>query len=199
LSACVGTLVHDGWAPYREWACGHALCHAQHLRELTFLFEEQGHAWAKRLIDLLVLACHRAPPSGKRGRTRPSKAVNLLHRLRRYADDVRFMTDSGVPFTNTLAEQAVRMSKVTQKVSGCFRTRVGARAFCTIPSHLDTLRKQGIHPFRALTQTFQGKVPQPRFVEPPLLQAVSLPGDILSSYVFFSCTSGKSSRRSPRS
>jgi len=141
----------------------------------------------------------RAPPSGKRGRTRPSKAVNLLHRLRRYADDVRFMTDSGVPFTNTLAEQAVRMSKVTQKVSGCFRTRVGARAFCTIPSHLDTLRKQGIHPFRALTQTFQGKVPQPRFVEPPLLQAVSLPGDILSSYVFFSCTSGKSSRRSPRS
>jgi transposase len=105
----------------------------------------------------------RAPPSGKRGRTRQSKAVNLLQRLRDYADDVlRFMTDDGVPFTNNLAEQAVRMPKVKQKISGCFRTLVGAQSFCTIRSYLDTLRKQGANPFLALVQTFQGNVPQPR-------------------------------------
>ena len=105
----------------------------------------------------------RAPPSGKRGRTRQSKAVNLLHRLRTYADDVlRFMTDPGVPFTNNLAEQAVRMPKVKQKVSGCFRTLTGAQSFCTIRSYLDTLRKQGANLFHALTLTFQGNVPQPR-------------------------------------
>ena len=106
----------------------------------------------------------RAPPSGKRGRTRQSKAVNLLHRLRTYADDVlRFMTDPGVPFTNNLAEQAVRMPKVKQKVSGGFRTLTGAQSFCIIRSYLDTLRKQGANLFHALTQTFQGNVPQPRF------------------------------------
>ncbi len=105
----------------------------------------------------------RAPPSGKRGRTRQSKAVNLLHRLRTYTADVlRFMTDPGVPFTNNLADQAVRMPKVKQKVSGCFRTLRGAQSFCIVRSYLDTLRKQGANLFHALTQTFQAHVPQPR-------------------------------------
>ena len=196
LTAFLGTLVHDGWKPYRALACTHALCNAQHPRELTYLFEEMGQAWAKRLIEMLVAACHavtaaggpltaersayfrslyweilaageaanpRAPPSGKRGRTRQSKAVNLLQRLRTYADDVlRFMTDPGAPFTNNLAEQAVRMPKVKQKVSGCFRTLRGAQSFCTVRSYLHTLRKQGANPFHALIQTFQGNVPQPR-------------------------------------
>ena len=197
LTAFVGTLIHDGWKPYRALVCQHALCNAHHLRELTYLFEEMGQAWANRLIEMLVAACQevtaaggplaadriahfrslyleiiaageaanpRAPPSGKRSRTRQSKAVNLLHRLRTYADDVlRFMTDPGVPFTNNLAEQAVRMPKVKQKVSGCFRTVTGAQSFCIIRSYLDTLRKQGANLFHALTQTFQGNVPQPRF------------------------------------
>jgi transposase len=196
LTAFVGTLVHDGWKPYRDLACPHALCNAHHLRELTYVFEEMGQSWAKRLIEILVDACQevtaaggplaadriahfrslyweiiaegeaanpRAPPSGKRGRTRQSKAVNLLHRLRTYADDVlRFMTDPGVPFTNNLAEQAVRMPKVKQKVSGCFRTLTGAQSFCIVRSYLDTLRKQGANLFHALTSTFQGNVPQPR-------------------------------------
>lgn len=48
-------------------------------------------------------------------------ALNLIDRLRLYADDVwRLMTDSGVPFTNNLGEQAVHMLKVKQKVSGGF-------------------------------------------------------------------------------
>jgi hypothetical protein len=87
-----------------------------------------------------------------------------LATARTYADEVlRFMTDHGVPFTNNLAEQAVRMPTVKQTVSGCFRTLRGAQSFCIVRSYLDTLRKQGANLFHALTQTFQGNVPQPRF------------------------------------
>jgi transposase len=197
LTGFLGTLVHDGWKPYRDLACKHSLCNAHHLRELTYVFEEMGQAWAKRLHDLLVETCHevtaaggplnfdriahiherfaeilaegdaanpRAPPSGKRGRTKQSKAVNLLDRLRLHADDVwRFMTDHGVPFSNNLAEQAVRMPKVKQKISGGFRTPNGAGTFCTIRSYLATQHKQGCNLFHALTLTFQGYPPQPRF------------------------------------
>ena len=197
LAEFTGTLVHDGWKSYRDLACVHALCNTHHVRELTYLFEEMGQAWAKCLIDLLVAACHevhvaggpltgdriahyrsayarvlaegaaanpRAPPSGKRGKTKQSKALNLLDRLRIHADDVwRFMTDHNVPFSNNIAEQAVRMPKVKQKISGCFRTPAGLDTFCTIRSYLATLHKQGDNLFHALTLTFQGNPPQPRF------------------------------------
>jgi transposase len=101
--------------------------------------------------------------SGKRGRTKQSSTTNLLRRLREHADDVwRFAADPDVPFTNNLAEQAVRMPKVKQKISGGFRTKEGAERFCTIRSYLETLRKQGRHLLDALTLAFQGNVPQPR-------------------------------------
>jgi transposase len=105
----------------------------------------------------------RIPPSGKRGRTKQSKATNLLGRLREHADDVwRFASNPNVPFTNNLAEQAIRMPKVKQKVSGGFRTEAGAKNFCVIRSYLATMRKQNVNLFQALTSTFQGEVPQPR-------------------------------------
>ena len=193
----LGTLIHDGWTPYRELLCKHGLCNTHHLRELTYVFEELGQAWAGRMINLLVAACHEvnelggplpaqqiasfraryekiladgdavnplAPKSGKRGRTRQSKAANLLLRLRNYADDVwQFATDYHVPFTNNIAEQAVHMPKVKQKISGGFRTKNGADTFCTLRSYLATMHKQGANLFHARTLTFQGNPPQPRF------------------------------------
>jgi transposase len=73
------------------------------------------------------------------------------------------MTEPDVPFTNNAAEQAVRMPKVKQKISGCFRTLDGAEVFCVIRSYLATLQKQGADVLDALTQTFKGVVPQPDF------------------------------------
>ena len=97
------------------------------------------------------------------GGQRQTKAANLLERLRVYSGDVlRFMSEKDAPFTSNLAERAIRMPKVKQKVSGCFRTMGGAESFCTIRSYLDTMRKQGVNPFQVLVQTFQGVVPQPR-------------------------------------
>ena len=64
-----------------------------------------------------------------------------------------------VPFTNNLGERAIRMPKVKQKISGCFRTFKGAWHFCINRSYLDTLNKQGQNLFEALRQTFMGQPP----------------------------------------
>jgi hypothetical protein len=114
-------------------------------------------------FGILTAANPPAPPSGKRGPTRQSVAFNLLRRLREHADDVlRFTRDPRVPFSNNRAEQAIRMPKVKQKVSGCFRTPAGAVAFCTARSYLATLQKQGFDLLQSLVLAFQGNVPQPR-------------------------------------
>ena len=67
---------------------------------------------------------------------------------------LRFISDPAVPFTNNVAERAVRMPKVKQRISGCFRTLVGAENFCVIRSCLDTLRKRGHGMLKVLRRAF---------------------------------------------
>ena len=94
---------------------------------------------------------------GQRGRKKQSVAANLLRRFRLHADAVlRFISDPAVPFTNNVGERAVRMPKVKQKISGCFRTLAGAEHFCVIRSCLDTLRKQGYGMLTVLQRAFAG-------------------------------------------
>jgi transposase len=97
-----------------------------------------------------------------RGRVKQTPAFNLLRRMREHTNEVlRFVTDLRVPFTNNLGERAIRMPKVKQKVSGCFRTLKGAQNFCIIRSYLDTMHKQGHNLFEVLRQTFIGRPPLP--------------------------------------
>ena len=99
-----------------------------------------------------------------RGRPKQSKAANLLKRLREYRQDVwRFASEAGVPFTNNLAEQALRMAKVKQKISGCFRTEHGAHTFFTIRSYLATMTKQKSNLFDCLVSVFKHQTIQPNF------------------------------------
>lgn len=103
-----------------------------------------------------------APQAGQRGRGKQSVAANLLRRFRLHADAVLlFLSNPAVPFTNNVGERAVRMPKVKQKISGCFRTLAGAEHFCVIRSCLDTLRKQGHSMLTVLQRAFAGNPIRP--------------------------------------
>ena len=105
---------------------------------------------------------HAVRQNKRRGRVKQTLAFNLLRRMREHAAEVlRFVTDLRVPFTNNLGERAIRMPKVKQKISGCFRTLKGAQDFCIIRSYLDTMHKQGHNLFEVLRLTFMGQAPMP--------------------------------------
>jgi transposase len=100
------------------------------------------------------------PDKPKRGRLKRSKARNLLERLINYEEDVlRFMINQQVPFTNNLGENDIRMTKVQQKISGCFRSQKGADIFCRVRGYLSTCRKQGLSATQAMKLAFDGEMP----------------------------------------
>jgi transposase len=72
---------------------------------------------------------------------------------------LRFMTRKEVPFTNNQAERDLRMMKVQQKISGCFRGWEGAKIYCLIRGYISTCLKQGMTASEAVNLIFQDKLP----------------------------------------
>lgn len=191
-----GVIIHDCWASYLSYEhCGHGLCGSHLLRELTFIIDSNGYAWARNVKRLLQETCARVskrklkrltpqeyddlqkhyrniltrgerelPPipakqNGKRGRVAKSDAHNLWERLKEHESAVLlFAKDSSVPFTNNRAERDLRMSKVKQKVSGCFRKAEFAQAYCRISSYLQTMANQGYNPLVAIQMALSGQL-----------------------------------------
>ena len=191
-----GVMIHDCWASYLAYDhCDHGLCGSHLLRELTFIVEAEGYAWAKNMKRLLQHTCARVasrkrkklnareyanlqkryrniitrggkelppiPPrqNGKRGRVAKSDAHNLWERLKDYETAVLlFAKESHVAFTNNRAERDLRMSKVKQKVSGCFRKREYAEAYCRISSYLQTMANRGYNPLVAIQMALSGQL-----------------------------------------
>jgi len=130
------------------------------------LNKTQEGKYKKRYRAILAKAQIECPPpnehrkKGQRGRIKRSKARNLLERLIQYEGDVlRFMESEGVPFTNNQGENDLRMTKVQQKISGCFRSMEGAQMFCRIRGYLSTCRKHNVSATEALFLLFQGQLP----------------------------------------
>lgn len=192
-----GTAIHDHWAPYFSFAqIEHGLCNAHHLRELTYIYEQEKEVWAFKMKNLLLNAkklvdaaegnrlCsetisrietdyakvvvegfrqHAGLLKGTSGKNKPG--ANLLLRFTNKIDaTLAFIRDPHVPFTNNQAEQDVRMVKVRQKISGCFRTFEGGTIFCRIRSYISTARKQGWGVWDALTEALRGR---PRVLSVP--------------------------------
>jgi len=107
-----------------------------------------------RAANLPLMTVYTKP---KRGRRKQTKAQNLLNRLENHETSVlAFFHDKQLPFTNNLAEQDIRMIKVRQKISGCFRTLQGAVYFARIRSYLSTARKNGLDLLQSITKALNG-------------------------------------------
>jgi transposase len=127
----------------------------------------ESRKYRQKYRELLSKAQIECPPpdeskkTNKRGRIKRSKSRNLLERLIDYeAETLRFMDDKQVPFTNNQGENDIRMTKVQQKISGCFRSMDGASIFCRIRSYLSTCKKHGMRATDALRILFEGKLPE---------------------------------------
>jgi transposase len=70
-----GTAIHDGLTAYWTYRCLHGLCNAHHLRELTFLWEEEKQGWAKRMISFLLEAKELVEKAKAKGRTKLAEEI----------------------------------------------------------------------------------------------------------------------------
>ena len=118
----------------------------------------------KRYRNILTRGEQELPPiparqNGKRGRIAKSDAHNLWERLKEHETAVLlFARDPNVAFTNNRAERDLRMSKVKQKVSGCFRKPQYAQAYCRISSYLQTMANRGYNPLVAIQLALSGQL-----------------------------------------
>ena len=183
-----GNLVHDRFAPYFSYECEHSLCNAHILRELHYLWESKKLKWTRNLSSLLV-GVHHKVKHGKVYSTKDyerilsdfeklilptiqnynkvytkTKEEKLAFALEKHKHlFLKFIKEKEVPFDNNQAERDLRMIKVKQKISGCFREPNYADYFARIRGYITTLKKNKQNVLENIQKSFDGNPFLPEF------------------------------------
>jgi transposase len=132
----------------------------KHRKDLSGVLEESEFENVLEQYHNILREGRRTHPPPKPGSPRraQSKPANLLARLEKHdAAVLAFCAVEEVPFSNNQAEQDIRMNKVKQKISGCFRSLNGARYFARIRGYISTCRKQGQNIWQAIKGALAGE------------------------------------------
>ena len=180
-----GRAIHDCWSSYFKLTdCLHGLCNAHLLRELQAA-TERGFDWAltlknqfKELLQLknknqltkkhfkkaqkkikqLLLENQNQLQTLSSLTKAQQKTLALVKRIRAHLKEfLAFAKHKNVPFTNNQAESDIRMVKLKAKISGGFRTPIGAQIFARIRGYISTLKKQNINVFQQLANVLSHK------------------------------------------
>ena len=183
-----GTLVRDGWAPYRSFKYAtHQTCIGGHLiRRCTALLEsaQRGaarvpHAVLRLLNRSLALRDHwlEHPPTHHGRATHVGMLTAAMDRLldwnptdnenRKLLKHLRkergalftFLLDPSVPASNWWGEQAIRPAVVTRKVWGGNRTPSGTVTQSVLGSFMRTCQQQRVEPRSVIVEVLRSPVP----------------------------------------
>jgi len=178
-----GILLHDCWSAQNNTkAKGHQQCLAHIQRELKFLIEEYQFRWAFYLNKILG-AAQRARERIWADDFVPDKRMLIINRFEKALDKflnrklnnpdairlqkrlikhrssiLLFINYPNVPFHNNSSERAIRMAKVKQKISGCFRSQNGAERYVTLLSIIETAKKQELNVFTSIKNLLAGNL-----------------------------------------
>lgn len=174
-----GTLIHDRFSCYFSYECDHSLCNAHILRDLVYIEEAFEACWAKQIKMLLIKAKKDKEKNPNLSASYYSKIfkqyVNLIRPVIKNYDKrfkktdeerlafalekhkylfLKFIKQPHIPFDNNQAERDLRMIKVKQKVSGCFRSQTHAQYFASIRGYISTLKKNNQKVLKNIQQVF---------------------------------------------
>lgn len=161
----------------------HQICHAHQLRDLQFVIDAEGSAWAYRFQSLLLRSqrLHQLRPDLPANRFKlavaqieadcdrllgetltGTEALRLQRRYLKHRSSLFvFLHQPNVPFDNNAAERALRNSVIHRKVSGGFRSQSGADAHAIVASIADTARKRQQDVFSVLQSLIGQPTPTP--------------------------------------
>ena len=130
--------------------------------QIEYFEEKYDLVIIKGLDEIPPLLIEEQP--GKKGRKKQSKAKNLIDRLDKYRKlALTFMYDFRVPYDNNQGERDLRMAKIQQKISGNFRSKLGADISFRIRGNISTARKNGLSAIIAIRGALKGKAYIPDF------------------------------------
>lgn len=184
-----GTLVRDGWAPYRNFALAtHQTCIGGHLIRRCKENLETAQAGAARLPHALLRIFQRAlrlrdhwiehPPTPHGRATHvgiitiamdrlldwtPTDEENrklVKHLLNERDALFTFLKDPRVPASNHWAEQALRPAVTTRKIWGGNRTWQGAETQSILATTFRTCEQQGADPEPIITELLRSRLPR---------------------------------------